>query len=255
MLADLILRLWPDRRRALASALLIALAAAFTPFSTNAAEVDAQAAMHPRLAYVQTGDAQTDQASRDGLSRLTTLLADRSTALLGPPKGLDLESAEWVFYPLVYWPVTATQSTPSAQAVARVRQYLSHGGMILFDRQPTAQSAMRRLGDVLELPSIRPLPADHVLTRSFYLINAAQLAQHGQNLWIEGPRADNDGVASVLISDGDWAGLWAQGVSDGTEMAFRFGVNLCMYALTGNYKADQVHMPAILERLGQGRQP
>ena len=35
------------------------------------------------------------------------------------------------------------------------------------------------------------------------------------------------------------------------EMACRFGVNLVMYALTGNYKADQVHVPAILERLGR----
>ena len=34
------------------------------------------------------------------------------------------------------------------------------------------------------------------------------------------------------------------------EMVFRFGVNLAMYALTGNYKADQVHIPAILRRLG-----
>ena len=33
--------------------------------------------------------------------------------------------------------------------------------------------------------------------------------------------------------------------------AFRVGVNLMMYALTGNYKADQVHIPALLERLGQ----
>ena len=35
------------------------------------------------------------------------------------------------------------------------------------------------------------------------------------------------------------------------EMEFRAGVNLVMYALTGNYKADQVHVPALLERLGQ----
>ena len=34
-------------------------------------------------------------------------------------------------------------------------------------------------------------------------------------------------------------------------LAYRFGVNLVMYALTGNYKGDQVHVPAILERLGQ----
>jgi len=33
------------------------------------------------------------------------------------------------------------------------------------------------------------------------------------------------------------------------ELAYRFGVNLVMYALTGSYKADQVHLPAIMERL------
>jgi hypothetical protein len=32
-------------------------------------------------------------------------------------------------------------------------------------------------------------------------------------------------------------------------MAYRFGVNLVMYVLTGNYKADQVHLSTILERL------
>mgnify|MGYP000574945391 CR=1 FL=1 len=35
------------------------------------------------------------------------------------------------------------------------------------------------------------------------------------------------------------------------EVAFRFGVNLVMYVLTGNYKSDQVHVPALLDRLGQ----
>ena len=35
------------------------------------------------------------------------------------------------------------------------------------------------------------------------------------------------------------------------EFAFRSGVNIVMYTLTGNYKADQVHVPALIERLGQ----
>ena len=35
------------------------------------------------------------------------------------------------------------------------------------------------------------------------------------------------------------------------EMSFRTGINIVMHALTGNYKADQVHIPALLERLGQ----
>ena len=75
----------------------------------------------------------------------------------------------------------------------------------------------------------------------------------------------NDGVSPVLIGGGDWAAAWALTpggaymfpVGRGTsgdrqrEMAYRFGINLVMHVLTGNYKSDQVHVPALLERLGQ----
>jgi hypothetical protein len=67
-----------------------------------------------------------------------------------------------------------------------------------------------------------------------------------------------------VVGNADWAAAWAVDesgnhlapVSGGDawrqrEMAYRFGVNLVMYALTGNYKSDQVHVPALLERLGQ----
>ena len=59
------------------------------------------------------------------------------------------------------------------------------------------------------------------------------------------------------------AGAWAMQADDQAmlplvageprqrEFAFRAGVNIVMYTLTGNYKADQVHIPALLERLGQ----
>jgi hypothetical protein len=72
-----------------------------------------------------------------------------------------------------------------------------------------------------------------------------------------------DGVSPILITSNDLAGAWAvddQGrplyptVPDDPrqrEMAYRAGINIVMYALTGNYKADQVHVPALLERLGQ----
>jgi hypothetical protein len=72
-----------------------------------------------------------------------------------------------------------------------------------------------------------------------------------------------DGVSSLVITSNDLASAWAldnanrplypvvPGGEFQREMAFRAGVNLVMYALTGNYKADQVHVPALLERLGQ----
>ncbi len=109
-----------------------------------------------------------------------------------------------------------------------------------------------------------PVPPDHILTKSFYLLQEFPGRWAGGTLWVE-PSEDqvNDGVASVLVGSNDWAGAWAVDASGAPlhaavpggerqrELAYRFGVNLVMYALTGNYKNDQVHVPAILERLGQ----
>ena len=75
----------------------------------------------------------------------------------------------------------------------------------------------------------------------------------------------NDGVTPVVIGGNDWASAWAIGDSGRfmfpvgrglqgerqREIAIRFGVNLIMYVLTGNYKSDQVHVPDLLNRLGQ----
>jgi hypothetical protein len=86
----------------------------------------------------------------------------------------------------------------------------------------------------------------------------------GGRLWIEPTEGKvNDGVASIVVGSNDYAAAWAVDATGRTvypvvpggepqrEMAYRFGVNLVMYTLTGNYKTDQVHVPAILERLGQ----
>ena len=103
-----------------------------------------------------------------------------------------------------------------------------------------------------------------MLTRAFYLLQDFPGRYAGGEVWVErGDAQVNDGVSSVIIGGHDWAGAWAAddagqpmfpvvpGGERQREFAFRFGVNLVMYALTGNYKADQVHLPTILERLGQ----
>ena len=70
-------------------------------------------------------------------------------------------------------------------------------------------------------------------------------------------------MSPIIITSNDLAAAWAvdrlgsplfplvPGEPRQREMAFRTGVNLVMYVFTGNYKADQVHIPALLERLGQ----
>jgi hypothetical protein len=177
---------------------------------------------------------------------------------------------------LLYWPITDTQGRLSEKAAARVNAYMRNGGVILFDTRDRYQivspgarggPGLQRLIEIsrdLEIPPLAPVAPDHVLTRTFYLLQEFPGRYAGGTVWLE-DGAGNPGteVSPVLIGSHDWAGAWARdgvgrfrfpvvpGGEIQREMAFRFGVNLVMYALTGNYKADQVHVPSILERLGQ----
>ncbi len=216
-----------------------------------------KAGLDTRLAYVETGVSRIDSKSRLGLGALTEVLAARSTTSLAAPQGVRLDGGDLAFYPLLYWPVTAEAETLSETQAQAVRHYLKRGGLILLDRQdgdvadPALEATLRRLSRQLDLPPLTPLSSDHVLNRSFYLLRGLPGRFADGKVWIQADTADNDGVATVILGSNDWAGEWAgMGVPGQQEAAFRFGINLCLYALTGNYKADQVHLPAILERLG-----
>jgi hypothetical protein len=219
---------------------------------------------------------QVDATSRAGLYGLTQTLLRRTSVDVGDPVAVDVEVDELSFYPFLYWPVTAGQRTPSPDAIERLNKYLAVGGMILFDTAdqnlvgmtggdmgPGAQRLME-LTPGLDVPRLMPIQPDHVLTKSFYLLRDFPGRWIGGSVWVEVPRGRiNDGVSGVLVGSNDYAAAWATdevgqpmfpvtpGGERQREMAYRFGVNMIMYALTGNYKSDQVHVPAILERLGQ----
>jgi len=229
------------------------------------------------LAYVRTGNSDVDAVSRAGLDGLMAMLNRRTAVETADPMAVDIESDDLIFFPLLYWPVTAEQSPPSAGAAERINRYLETGGTILFDTRDSgeqtpgaygtagfSQSMLRRLAQGVKIPPLMPVSPDHVLSKSFYLMHEFPGRWNSGQVWIE-PVEDrvNDGVSSVIVGGNDWAGAWAvdgqgrpayavvPGGEPQREQAFRFGVNLVMYVLTGNYKSDQVHVPAILERLGQ----
>ena len=235
------------------------------------------ATLETRLAYVLTGDSRVDPVSRAGLSGLSAILRQRTSVEPGEPLGVDIESDELAFFPLLYWAVSARQRPPSDRALEKLNQYLRGGGTILFDTRErgdfttgsfagsgAAGRHLRVLLRGLDIPMLIPVPRDHVLTRAFYLTSDFPGRWTGGRVWVErrGGR-HNDGVSSVAIGSNDWAAAWAVDRSGNAmfpvvpggerqrEMAYRFGVNWVMYALTGNYKTDQVHVPAIIERLGQ----
>ncbi|MEQ9518100.1 MAG: DUF4159 domain-containing protein [Parvibaculum sp.] len=238
------------------------------------------ATLETHLAYVVTGDADIDETSYAGLDGLSKMLSRRTALEPGAPIGVNIETDELAFFPLLYWPISESQPVPSSVGLARLNTYMKQGGTILFDtrdqdraisgRTTGAGRALKDILSKLDIPPLEPVPADHVLTRSFYLLVDFPGRWEGGQLWIERARdpdalsgSNNDGVSAILIGANDYVGAWARDTSGrpfhaavpGGEMqreiAARFGINLVMYALTGNYKADQVHIPALLERLGQ----
>ncbi|MFV3074668.1 DUF4159 domain-containing protein [Niveispirillum fermenti] len=225
------------------------------------------------LAFVRTGDGAVDNISRAGLEGLGRVLADRTAIDVAGAMGVDLENDELAFFPLIYWPVTAGQTELSEKARTHLNDYMRQGGMVLIDtRTPTANGSggpggagLESLLRGLDIPPLAPVGAEHVLSKAFYLLGDFPGRYAGGEVWVEAreDNSSNDGVSSVIIGSNDWAAAWAMddrgrplypvmpGPERQREIAYRVGVNIVMYALTGNYKADQVHVPAILERLGQ----
>ncbi len=283
------------RRRAAPAALALALllpTSLTAPSPTHAANADdfaIQATTQTRLAYVLTGNADVDSIVKAGMAGLTLFLAQRTALEAGDPVGVDPARDELAFFPLIYWPVVPGAPKPPQDAINRIDAYMKQGGTVLFDTRDAIEAspgdsaasqtpgmlALRNILSSLDVPELEPVPREHVLTKTFYLLRDFPGRFDTGQTWVETlPREDDedtashparggDGVSPIIITSNDLAGAWAirpdgqpmlplsPGEPRQREFAFRAGVNIVMYTLTGNYKADQVHAPALIERLGQ----
>ena len=300
LLIDVVAALWlAGRLRGLArgAAMLAVVLLAASPRGAMAQDESAkpgddfalEATTAVVLGYVLTGDPQIDEMSRAGLLGLSDKLWQRTSVEPMMPMGVDIEKDELAFFPFLYWPISAGEAQPSDAAYAKLNQYLQTGGMILFDTRDAdiaglggavtpEGEALQTIASGLDIPPLEPMPLDHVLTRTFYLLQDFPGRFPGGQVWVEAtPNAGaaaaegmpfrnlNDGVTPVVIGGNDWASAWATDDSgvplvpigrgfageQQREISYRFGINLIMHVLTGNYKSDQVHVPALLERLGQ----
>jgi hypothetical protein len=241
--------------------------------------------------FVLTGDGAADETSRQGLIGLGRVLTQRTAVEPGDPIGVNINADEIAFFPILYWPVLANARPLPEATLAKIDAYMKEGGMIIFDTRDYGQgmpsgfsvqsrgqggggTPLQRLLGRLDIPRLEPVPEGHVLTKSFFLLRTFPGRWDGGQLWVEAESSEgadssgrrarrSDGVSSILVTANDFAAAWAlddrnrplyptvPGGEAQRELAFRTGINIVMYALTGNYKADQVHVPALLERLGQ----
>ena len=294
------------RRRAAAALVAVGVLAGFALHDTASAQTQAatpapkrelsaqeqafamKATQQTHLAYIITGDAEVDAISKAGLDSLSLFLSQRTALEPGEAMGVDPSRDELSFFPMLYWPVSVNAAKPSRATLDRIDSYMKRGGTVVFDTrdaidappgpggamQSPGMVALRAILSSLDVPELEPLPRDHVLNKTFFLLPDFPGRFTNGQLWVEAQPVENedepgrpvragDGVSSIMITSNDLAGAWAMrpdgqpmlplvpGEPRQREFAFRAGVNIIMYALTGNYKADQVHIPALLERLGQ----
>ncbi|MBV8926470.1 MAG: DUF4159 domain-containing protein [Bradyrhizobium sp.] len=285
------------RRRAAPAVIVFAMFAAGLALLPSLARADEaaddfamKATSQTRLAYVVTGNADVDSIVKAGMAGLTLFLAQRTALEAGDPVGVDPGHDELAFFPLIYWPIVPGAPKPPQDALNKIDAYMKQGGTVVFDTrdaleagpgdnggaQTPGMQALRDLLSSLDVPELEPVPREHVLTKTFYLLRDFPGRFTTGQTWVEAlPREDEeeadekrparggDGVSPIIITSNDLAGAWAirpdgqpmlpltPGEPKQREYAFRAGVNIVMYTLTGNYKADQVHAPALIERLGQ----
>ncbi|MGJ5179909.1 DUF4159 domain-containing protein [Bradyrhizobium oligotrophicum] len=287
------------RRRAAPAAIALAMLAAGALLAVampTTARADAasddfamRAVSQTRLAYVVTGNADVDTIVKAGLAGLTLFLAQRTALEAGDPVGIDPARDELAFFPLIYWPIVPGAPKPPQDAINKIDAYMKQGGTVIFDTRDAVEAppgdngaqqtpGMQSLRDILsslDVPELEPVPREHVLTKTFYLLRDFPGRFTTGQTWVETlpkdddedsaarPARGGDGVSPIIITSNDLAGAWAirpdgqamlpmvPGEPRQREFAFRAGVNIVMYTLTGNYKADQVHAPALIERLGQ----
>ncbi|ALE03567.1 DUF4159 domain-containing protein [Bartonella ancashensis] len=244
-----------------------------------------QTAGTPHLAYVITNNNEIDATSRSGLKALSQFISEHTMLSPGPVVALDLDKDELAFYPLIYWPIDPDSPLPTQKNLEKINAFMKHGGAVLFDTrdqmntnltlEETANPATQKLRTILRklnILAIEPATIDHVVSRSFYIMPDFPGRYRNSPLWVESSSINKknsnsittgDNVSSLFITANDFAGAWALNEKEMWKYplipndymqrlwAFRAGLNIVMYTLTGNYKADQIHVPALLERFNK----
>jgi hypothetical protein len=143
-------------------------------------------------------------------------------------------------------------TAPSGELLSTVALWLKRGGFIIIESPTPSSQLVRLTADLVGRDSKwLPLPPDHEVMRSFYLLDA--LPDCNGEIW---RGFSFDGRLAILsVPYGFLQTLLDKPIpstcahAPDQERSTRIFVNLTMVALATDYKKDQIHLPEILKRL------
>ena len=218
-----------------------------------------------KIGYILNGNPEIDEVSYNGLKNLSDIITQKTAAIFTDPKSIDLKKDKLFSFPLIYWATnTEVKSLPK-----KIKQYINDGGLLLIDcklnqDEIIIDKCLKRFETLLEsnFPgNLEILNKSHAIAKSFYLLKNFPGRRNEPVFFFKSNSLKFDNASSVVFGNNDWTGAWAKNNEDDflfpilennpnqRNMSFRFGLNLLIYSLTGNYKTDQVHIPEILKRM------
>ena len=246
----------------------------FILFFLTFIKLDNVSANETYLAYIKIKNSQINNISENGLETIRNLLITRTSINPKGVIGLDIKNDYIYSYPFIYWPLTKNLLSIKKPEIIKIKNYLNNGGIFFFDiigfsrknlnlKEKKFQEIRNFLNEI-GANELSIIPKGHTLTKSFYLLNKFPGKWDNRILFIENSNLQyKDGVSSIILGFNDWAKAWAvdnnnlplfpvvPGGERQRELSYRFGINIAMYALTGNYKSDQIHSKSILKRLSK----
>jgi hypothetical protein len=186
-----------------------------------------------------------------------------TTSVEATPQAVQvgLEGPELFRHPFSVLIGTGALPALSAEAVEQLRRYLAYGGFLVLDDATGrdggafARSARELCARLFPTRPLAPLPGDHSVFRSFFLLDGAQ-GRLATGAALEGVTVGP--VCPVIYCPVDLSGALDRaadgrnrfpcvpGGEDQRREALKLGINLVMYSLTSNYKHDQAHVAELM---------
>jgi hypothetical protein len=198
--------------------------------------------------------------------RLTAALDSRTSVETSfERKTLKIESPDLFYYPFLYLAGRESFEPFKEDERRKLRRFIKLGGTLLIDDVSGEENSQfnsqirQEFINILPESQFSQISPEHVIFKSFYLLSLVS----GRKLvkpYLEGIIFTDEDRTPVVYSRNDLGGALSEdefgkwefecipGGEAQRELAFRLGINIILYALTGNYKEDQIHTPFIRRR-------